>query len=269
VTRAYLDERDVAGPERVVGPVLFARFAYPPNALGYCGPADAADLFGTAAAGTDLAQLRHLATGFEGAWPYLELIAAGNHIADPLDARVVEAYWLGNPLLLRVPSTLVAASLDERFGRRTGPRLEFVVGTISAGGIPQHNFHVFAVYPWVGLLRAGKVDAPLQVLDQCRIRWGRVEGVCGDRATVRCRGLAFDGSRLFLGPERVDEVRHSLGGIGLVGPLAPGDVVALHWDWVCDRLSTTTLRWLRYCTARNLTAVNAQERPGPAVVCEV
>ena len=28
------------------GPVLFARYAYPPNALGYCGPDDPAALLG-------------------------------------------------------------------------------------------------------------------------------------------------------------------------------------------------------------------------------
>jgi uncharacterized protein DUF6390 len=269
VTATNADERGASGRNRANGPVLFARYAYPPNALGYCGPADAADLFGAAAAGTDIRHLRHLATSFEGAWPYLELIAAANHIDDPLDARVVEAYWLGNPLVRRVPPTLLAASLDERFGRRSGARFDSLVGAVPAGGVPQHSFHVFAVYPWVGLLRAGKVDAPLQVLDQCRIRWGRVEAVAGDWATVRCQGLVFDGSRLSLGPERTDEARHGVGGVGLIGPLAPGDIVALHWDWVCDRLSAATLHWLRYCTARNLTAVNAQAQPGPAIVCDV
>ena len=40
--------------------------------------------------------LRDLAAGFEGAYPYLELIAAANGIEDPLDTRVVDAYWIGN-----------------------------------------------------------------------------------------------------------------------------------------------------------------------------
>ncbi len=50
--------------------------------------------------------------------------------------------------------------------------------------------------------------------------------------------------------------------------LVPGDVVSLHWDWVCDRLSPTGLGWLRYCTERNLAAVNSLPEPGPAVVCD-
>ena len=46
--------------------------------------------------------LVQLVQAFSGAWPYLELISAGCDIGDPLDQRVVEAYWVGNELLDRV-----------------------------------------------------------------------------------------------------------------------------------------------------------------------
>src|ERR1039458_5353739 len=86
------------------GPLLFARYAYPPNALGYCGPGDSQSLLELGAdpgsVGNDEG-LRRLARRFEGAWPYVELIAAANRIEDPLDLRVVEAYWIGNELLDR------------------------------------------------------------------------------------------------------------------------------------------------------------------------
>ena len=57
------------------GPLLFARYAYPPNALGYCGPQDHRALLEYAAAGVVDRGLRELAQGFDGAWPYLRLIA--------------------------------------------------------------------------------------------------------------------------------------------------------------------------------------------------
>ena len=79
----------------VSGPVLFARYAFGPNRLGYCGPDAIEELFGEGAMGGDDRALRELARSFEGAWPYLELIARANGEADPLDRRVVEAYWLG------------------------------------------------------------------------------------------------------------------------------------------------------------------------------
>jgi Family of unknown function (DUF6390) len=249
------------------GPLLFARYAYPPNELGYCGPADPGALLGTAAEGADLPALSHLASQFAGAWPYLELIAGSNGIADPLDARVVEAYWVGNRLLERVPTPALVASLGDRFERRAGSHFSSMAAAAPLGGVSHHSFHVFAVYPWLGLLRAGMEGAPLTVLDRCRIRWGRVETVSGDLVTVRNRTLAFEGSRLVLGPECIEVARLSLDGVGLAPVVIPGDAVSLHWDWVCDRLSPTGLGWLQRCTAMNLAAVNALPTPGPAEVC--
>ena len=54
---------------------------------------------------------------FTGALPYLQLIARANAIADPFDARVVEAYWLGNELLDGVEVRQLYDSLLERFGK--------------------------------------------------------------------------------------------------------------------------------------------------------
>lgn len=248
------------------GPLLFARYAYPPNSLGYCGPADPAALLGAAAEAGDPAAVTHLASRFEGAWPYLELIAGCNRIPDPLDERVVRAYWVGNALLGAVPASVLAASMDERFRSRAGPRLEPMATAAALGGVPHHSFHVFAVYPWLGLLRAGMEGPPLTVLDRCRIRWGRVEDVRGDFVTVRNRVLTFDGSRLVLGDEVVEQARRSLGGVGFVPGLAAGDTVSLHWDWVCDRLSPADLASLRQHTTQNLAAVNALPRPGPTTL---
>ncbi|MDE3085207.1 MAG: hypothetical protein KGJ77_00445 [Acidobacteriota bacterium] len=247
--------------------MLFARYAYPPNALGYCGPADPAALLGTAGEGGDRRELRHLAAQFEGAWPYLQLIAASNGLADPLDRAVVEAYWVGNALLGHVRPADLHASLDARFRRRAGGRFGALAEAVPAGAIPQHNFHVFGVYPWLGLLRAGMEGAPLEVLDRCRIRWGRVEEVAGDWVTVSSRPLVFEGSRLRLGPPRPEPARCRIDDASLVGPLETGEIVSLHWDWVCDRLTDASQRWLRYCTRRNLGAVNATARPGPAAAC--
>lgn len=250
---------------RVSGPVLFARYAYPPNALGYCGPDDPAALLGLAADDRPRQRdLRHLASQFEGAWPYLELIAGSNGIGDPLDRRVVEAYWVGSPLLSRVPSNILWRSLDDRFRARAGSRFERLAAPVPLGGVPHHSFHVVAVSPWLGLLRAGVQGPALTVLDRCRIRWGTVESVTGDLVVVRSRVLAFESSRLVLGEEVRERVRRGLDGVRLVGELAPGDTVSLHWDWVCDRLGPRQASSLRRWTARNLAAVNASPARWPA-----
>ncbi len=163
----------------------------------------------------------------------------------------------------RSPAAL-AYSVGDRFERRAGRHIEPSLAA-SATGTPQHSFHVFAVYPWVGLLRAGTESPALEVLDRCRIRWGVVEVAEGDVVAIRSRPLRFDGSRLVVGPPQVEQAQRSLNGVGFATDLEPGDTVALHWDWVCDRLTTRQERWLRYCTQRNLDAVNSLARPGPAV----
>ncbi len=248
------------------GAQLFARYAYPPNALGYCGPADSAALFGYGTTGEEPGALRRLCAQFEGAWPYLELIAACNGISDPLDHRVVHAYWLGSDLLAGVPVTTFVSSLDERFSRQAGG--EFAAVATSAVALApsvraHHGFHVFGVYPWVGLLRRGMEGPALQVLDRCRIRWGEVVAVGAGTLVVRSRALVMAGSRLVLGDAVLEEV-HS----GRSAPQAVGDRVSMHWDWVCDRISPGEARRLERDTRRILAVVNSAARPGPAVACD-
>jgi len=246
-----------------LGPILFARYAYPPNSLGYCGPADPATLLRAASAAVEVEELGRLAARFEGAWPYLQLIATSNGVDDLLDPRVVEAYWVGNDLLDQVPPSALEALLNDRFLHPDGELLQPSMSALPPGGVPQHSFHVFVVYPWLRLLRAGKEGPPLEVLDRCRIRWGAVEAVTDDVVTVRSRCLSFDDHRLALGAERVEHARLSLDGKGPRIALRPGDTVSLHWDWVCDRLSPTALGWLQRCTEGNLAAVNAAAGPVP------
>lgn len=246
------------------GPVLFARYAYPPNALGYCGPDDPATLLTLGAMGEDFGRLRALARGFEGAWPYLELIAQANGVADPLDSRVVEAYWVGNGLLDRVTPQLLGAWLDERFRSPLSRPWRLPADAVPHGAVPHHSFQVFSVYPWLGLLRTGIVDEPLRVLDRCRIRWGRVEEVAGDLVAVTCDPLVWDGARLGFGPPASEWARAAVAGTGFVGELEPGAWVALHWDWVCDRLTGVQLDRLRARTDQQLDVANRTPASGPA-----
>jgi hypothetical protein len=242
----------------VNGPQLFARYAYPPNALGYCGPADHLALFQYGSAGVTDPGLVELAKGFLGAWPYLELIARGTGIPDPLDRRVVEAYWVGSPLLDRISTTDIGNSMEDRFRARTGHDFSHLSEGVVAGGVPHHSFHVFEVYPWVGLLRDDrKAPTALAVLDRCRIRWGTVESVLGDQAVVRSRPLLWDGRVLSLGEAVTETAECARAGTGFLGALVPGDVVSLHWHWVCDRLTQVQLRQLQYYTARHLTIANS------------
>jgi hypothetical protein len=233
------------------GAVLFARYAYPPNELGYCGPAGAGALLRADAA----AEIERRARRFEGAWTYLEVIAAAAGIPDPLDARVVEAYWVGNELLDAVdPAALVDRLLD-RFRSQAGGTWR----AASARAAAHHSFQVFEVYPWAGLLGSAGNATALSVLDSCRIRVGQVVRVDGETATVRSRPLLWDGARLADGTPRQETVRWSVDGTALIAPPGPGDRVALHWDWVCDVLTDEQ--------GARVEALEARQRATLATAC--
>ena len=112
--RMHRDAAKLVGPIRAgvtVGPgtsrgaEMFARYAYAPNALGYCGPP-----LGATLRDGSVDDVRRAATQFSGAWPYLRVLAKMTGISDPLDYRLVESYWLGGG---------IGAELDaERIRRR-------------------------------------------------------------------------------------------------------------------------------------------------------
>jgi hypothetical protein len=215
----------------VNGPALFVRYAFAPNRLGYCGPADADALLEYGALGRIDNGFRALAQQFEGAWPQLRLIAGATGTADPLDREVVEAYWIGNRLL-----------------ERTGD---------AQGGLPHHSFQVFCRYPWADLLSDERSTAQaLRVLDQCRIRWGRVVADLDAQVVVESRPLEWDGVQLALGAPREETAVRGVDGVALTGRLTPGEWTSLHWEWVCDRLDPAQLLALRHYSAYHLRLVN-------------
>lgn len=245
---------------------MFARYAYPPNERGYCGPDDHRALLEYRTAGAIDGGLASLARAFHGPWPYLQLIAERTGEGGPFSQRVVEAYWVGNDLLDRVDTHDFGHVVEARFKPRVGRSWPGMAEAIP-GGIPHHSFHVFVTYPWVGLLTETDRGEPLQILDQCRIRWGRVEAIAGDTAVVRSRHLTWDGHRLDLGPPSVETVTVAVGGLGFTDPLRPGDWVSMHWGWICDRLTHRQLADLRRYSGRQLRMTNEKlDHPGPAMV---
>ena len=248
----------------VPGPTMFVRYAFPPNYHGACGPPQSQTFFEYGASSLVDGGLRDLARQFAGAWPYLELIARATGIADPLDRRVVEAYWVGNRLLDRVGARHLGNSMEERFRARTGRQFASLSESVVAGGVPHHSYHVFCIYPWVGLLGDDRRhEQALSVLERCRVRWGQVKQVRADQLVVESQPLLFEDGRLVLGEPRIETVERTLNGVGLVQHFEVGDWVSMHWEWVCDRLSPRQLAALRHYTLEHLDMVNDRlDHPG-------
>lgn len=236
-------------PRTTRGVEMFARYAHAPNALGFCGP--------TGGLGTSEAEIRAAARRFSGAWPYLQVLARLTATADPLDDRLVEAYWLGRELGIDVER--FGAELLDVIGPQAGHYWTHLTPELLATGAPDHAFHVFGVYPWSRLLNTDMPEHPLHVLDNCRIRPGTVAARHSEEIEVSTRHLIWDGTALLLAEPTVERIQLADGD----GDIEVGESVALHWDRLCDRLSAAQLHDLELSTERELAATNrrlARER---------
>lgn len=230
----------------MTGRELFACYAFPPNELGYCGPAD-----------TSQGELASHARDFDGAWPYLQAIAEAAR-SDPLDDEVVRNYWIGGALLDTVDPDALLTRLRRAFtGQVTGLLDDLRSGTALA----HHSFHVFAVYPWVRFLDRDPTT-PLQVMQDCRIRWGTVESLDGDHAVIVSAPLALREGILGLADAATERVRWRRDSTTLGPEPVPGTLVSAHWDWVCGVISEAERDELADATRRTLDLVNeARSRP--------
>ncbi|MGH9183883.1 MAG: DUF6390 family protein [Acidimicrobiales bacterium] len=230
----------------------FIRYGFMPNHLGYCGGNENELLFDHAVAGQAEPGLAPLLARFTGAVPYLRTIATANGIADPFDPRVVEAYWLGNPLLERVDARALHDSLVERFGRQlTGKLRQQVLRKPPEGAKPYHLFHVIDVYRHLEHDEVG-----MAAMESCRISWGRVRSVDGASLVVDRQPLVLAEGKLALGEDRPERVLRSLSGKGFADDVGVGDWVSLHWGWTCEVLDRRRLANLRHYTRHHLAIAN-------------
>jgi hypothetical protein len=240
------------GAAPLAGTLRFVRYAFMPNRLRYCGGDDNRTIFEYAIENVSDGGLTPLLRRFNGALPYLRLIADANGIADPFDARVVEAYWLGNDLLEGVEVRQLHDSLIERFGKQLqGRTRELVLGKAPAGARPHHSFHVLDVHS-----RVGELGHTLQTMDSCRVSWAKVLRVEGGELVVEREPLVLLGGKLVLAPPRVERALRQVDGHGFVDAAQPGDWVSLHWGWACEVLTEEQRRNLRRYTADHVALAN-------------
>jgi uncharacterized protein DUF6390 len=230
---------------------MFARYAYAPNALGYCGPP-----LGATLRDGSVEQVRSAATKFSGAWPYLQVLSTMTGIADPLDYRLVESYWLGGGVGADLPSEEFVDKLLAIIGPQAGHYWSHLGPDLVSEAAANHCFHVFGVYPWSRFLGKGLDEQPLRVLDNCRITWGTVLSRDGDDVEVSCGRLVWDGHALDLSEPSARRLDVWADGYSAVPDVAVGDQVAIHWGRLCGRLQPEQIRVLADATTRQLGVTN-------------
>lgn len=233
------------------GVALGARFSLATNRLKFCGPADAEPhLYAAITEGSHVVEARRSLERFEALAPYLESIAH-LHGLDPFDARVVEAYWVGNDLLdpfgrpefLALLDALTRRGLPRSVARRLSERLP-------RHPIPHHLFHV--AFVGVGAV-TGHVPTTLPNMESCRPAWSTVDSVRDGRLQLHGPRLEVHAGALRLtsgpGRELIYDPR-------VLPGIREGDSVAVHWDWPALCLTAEQRQNLESYSQRALEAAN-------------
>lgn len=239
------------------GVLRCSRYAFGPNRLHFCGPDANREIWDYVNDGFTDFGLQKLLMGFEALYPYLNHIAHENHIADPFDPRVVEAYWLGNTLLDTVDKRSLHRHLSE--GLRLKDKLPIATyrlleSRIGQGMLPNHNYHVINVPKRMG---HQEVEADVPFMDSCRVSWGTVVAVSGPSITVEYEPLLKEGECLTLGAPIQKNIVRRLEADYDIEMLKPGEVITLHWDIPCEVITKREAELLRRYTLAAIRIANA------------
>ena len=225
-------------------------YGFVPNQLGLCGPEDRKKkkIISRYLGGEKKleGEIKKILKDFKGAYPYYRLIAHSNKINNPLDEKVVEAYWTGNELLNKVKVCDFRKMMKSEFlpmGKMPRGKIENLPET----AFPFHNFHVLFIGSATGRFKETKKG-----LDLCRISWGEVIKIEKDKITVRRQPLKF-GKKLTLGKlaDRVISWDKKI-----VLSAKRGDWLSIHWNNAAEKLNKEKLENIRKYTAKVIKIIN-------------
>ncbi len=235
------------------GLALACRFSLEPNKLGYCGALDSWSVFLEYLQGKgSAARVRKKLESFYALMPYLRLIAKENGISDPLDERVVEAYWLGNGLLGGVSEKAIAGMIRTKLcGKGLLPKsfAEKLAGGVPKGALAHHSFQVLYVH-----FITGRLQWTLENANRCLPKWGRIISTKGSKAVVKSFEVAQRRGKYVMLPAR-QVVECSVCG-WKSADLKKGGLVATHWGLATKNITKREADKLERYTLKTLGALN-------------
>jgi hypothetical protein len=241
------------------GILFHAKHAFMPNLLGYCGPDERGRIQQGLEEGKSGEDLVQTLQKFEAAYPFLKLIAKSTG-RDVFDYAVPEAYWIGNGLLGKVSgSEFYAFSHHDLKGRDT-KEVKAVFMELNGAAPPHHSFYVMSTYATSAVPDGPNLTNESrkkvgELVDNCRISWGRVKGVEKETLQVEFRPIVVEDGRLQLAPPKIKRVRYNPE-VRPFSSVRTGDVVSLHWNYACDILTSRQARNIAKYTSADVALVN-------------
>lgn len=250
------------------GILFHAKHAYMPNNLGYCGPDDRGTILQHLEESRGGEELASTLEGFEAAYPFLKLIAreTGRNV---FDYSVPEAYWIGNGLLDKVPVHELYKFSHRELQGKDPMEVRRVYKALNGAARPHHTFYVMSTFttssakdgPSLANQGAGRVA---ELIDNCRIAWGRVVKVGNKTLEVECRPVTMKHGRLTLAEMKRKKVQYNPE-VSPFGRVRQGDSVSIHWNYACDVLTKRQLGNIRKFTEEDIESVNSLlARPAPS-----
>jgi hypothetical protein len=226
------------------------KYSFITNKLGYCGLPASYEKFRELVEENktkEIAEVKKRLESFYGLYAYLKLIARCNHLK-PFDYKVIEAYWLGNELLRKVPRKEIAKTILRDLsapGLLPRKRAAETAAGIPENAVAHHSFHGLYVK-----FITNKVAPTTANTDKCIIKWGKVTRVRDERVEVNGVKLARKNGLFYLKPARLVLSK----GVGFNAE--KGDVISIHWNTAIEKLGARQARNLERYTLENIKAVN-------------
>jgi hypothetical protein len=254
VSHECIEERKM-NKDRKVGELLHAKHALMPNSLGYCGPDENGRILEHLRSSSTSEGLLSTLSRFEAAYPFIRMIAKSTG-RRTFDYEVAEAYWIGNRLLDSVKPShffeFAHQGLASPLKKEDAKTLFRELGPIAK---PHHTFYVLGMYSRSGGAPANQKKL-LQLMESCRISWGKVLEVGEKRLTVESSQLTASGGQLGLSRPMAREIGYDRE-IWPFEEIKTGDWVSIHWNFASERLTRNQLRNIRKYTALDIQVTNA------------
>jgi Family of unknown function (DUF6390) len=239
------------------GELLHTKHAFPPNNLGYCGPDTRGKILDHLHDHSIGESLLSILTKFEAAYPFVKMIANATG-RKPFDYEVAEAYWLGNPLLDSVkPIEFFEFTHKGLNAKLSKSDTNILFKQLGAAAKPHHTFYVMGMYSRPAATSASR-EKLLQLMDSCRISWGRVVEVKEKELIVERSPLSFakgEEEHLLLSRPIRAKIAYDRA-IAPFDAVSLGDWVSLHWSFASERLTSRQVRNLRTYTLGDIKTTN-------------
>jgi hypothetical protein len=220
------------------------RFSLAPNCLGYCGKESARKKIRKCVVSGNCKGIEKELKDFIVLYPYLKTISKVTKL--PIFSyKVIESYWFGNSLLKKVRKEHYELLLSN-FKKQGVPKwlIKELKENKPAKFIPNHLFQVLHV----GVGKASdSVPYDLKSINNCMIRWGKVEKIQNGKATITLNSLKdkFGKSMVFKKVILPIDVSFTSG-------LKVRDIVAVHWGMIIKILTKKEEEKLSFWTSEVL-----------------